>query len=95
MAGTIWLASYPKSGNTRLRVFLVKLRCDGKAVHGLANQAPVQGGGQGFLSCPEVVGACGLAFSPGAPLPSDAGLRTLSSIAVKYLGFEGQVCQNF
>lgn len=30
MAGIIWLASYPKSGNTWLRVFLANLRRDGQ-----------------------------------------------------------------
>jgi len=28
--GIIWLASYPKSGNTRLRIFLTNLRRDGE-----------------------------------------------------------------
>jgi len=29
-SGIIWLASYPKSGNTWLRIFLTNLRCDGE-----------------------------------------------------------------
>jgi len=34
-------------------------------------------------------------FIPEAPLPGGAGLGSLISIAVKYLGSDGMVCQKF
>ena len=34
-------------------------------------------------------------LSSRAPLTGDAGLGSLSSIGMRYLGSEGQVCQNF
>jgi hypothetical protein len=42
-----------------------------------------------------VAGAGGFGFSIDAPLSGGTGLETLSSIAVKYLDFAGQVGQNF
>jgi hypothetical protein len=63
------------------------------AVHGLADQAINQSGRQGFLSCPEVVCPCGLRLSFGSPLPINAGLGSLNSTAVRYLGSKGVVCK--
>jgi len=58
-------------------------------VHGLADQAPDQIGGQGFLPRPPVVGAGSLGFSSIAPLQGGAGLGSLASTAAKCPGFWG------
>jgi hypothetical protein len=50
---------------------------------------------QGFLSSPEVLCACGFRLSYDTPLPISAGLGSLSSTTLRFLGSEGQVCQNF
>jgi hypothetical protein len=47
------------------------------------------------VSCPEVICPCGFGLSPGPQLSTGVGLGTLSFIAVRYLGSEGQVFQKF
>ncbi len=65
---------------------ILRLGRGGAAVHGVGDQAFNQSGRQGFLSCPAVVCACSLGFPSIAPLSGGAGLGSLSSTAVRYLG---------
>jgi len=58
----------------------------------LADQAPDQGGGKNFLSCPQMVCPCGFSFSPGPSLPGGAGLGAISLPAVEHLVTTGLVC---
>jgi hypothetical protein len=44
---------------------------------------------------PGLVCAYRLRFFPGSPLAGVAGLGSLSSAALRFLGSEGKVCQNF
>ena len=48
-----------------------------------------------FLLCPAVVCPCGLGFSFSAPLSGGAGLESLRSTALRFLGSEGKVRQKF
>jgi len=50
---------------------------------------------QDFLLRPEVLCPYGLGFPPGAPLPGGAGLGSLGSMALRFLGSEGNVYKNF
>ena len=52
----------------------------------VADQATDQSGGPNFLSCQQVVSACSRGFPSIAPLSGSAGLGSLSSTAVRYLG---------
>jgi hypothetical protein len=79
---------------------------EGVPSHRRADQALDQTWRQSFLSCPEVVCACGLLLSSGAPSPGGAGpgfiglrptknLRTkrlLCSKSAKKINLDGNVC---
>jgi hypothetical protein len=60
-----------------------------EAVDGLADQAVDQGLCQSFLTRPVVVFSSGLGLFPIAPLSGGAGLGSLGSSTLKYLGSEG------
>ena len=63
-----------------------------EAVGEVADQTFDQSRGQNFVPHPAVACACRLRLSFGAPLLVSAGLGSLSSTALKYLGSEGLVC---
>jgi hypothetical protein len=48
----------------------------------------------GPFQCPAVVCACGLGFSPDAPLSSGAGIGGLSYTALKFLDSHGKYAKN-
>jgi len=58
----------------------------------LSNRSLVQNECQGFLTWPDAVFACGLGLSPGAPLPTSAGLGFIDRRPTKNFRTEGVVC---
>jgi len=66
-----------------------------ETVHGLADQASEQGGGQNFLPRPAVVCPCSLRFPFGPPLPGGAGLGFIDRRPSQNLRTKGAVCSKF